>query len=399
MSTKAARNSNQIRRVFAIILMIIALFGSLSFLQKFLCIPYGYDQNRAIMLHKEPANSIDVLLIGSSATYSGFSSVYAYEQFGFTSFPYAIGGSTCTSWKAAVQDALQKQSPQLIVIDVFGGGYDLELIESRNNQLYTILSHTPLSEEKVSTAKQLSEDVSGTSIASLLFPILKYHSSVPSNFRSAIDSIRAYHSGTSKLKGVEIITRKRKLAQVDASSFSDEVVPLDEKTERIILDFMDYCKSKNLKLLFVKYPTVLTANDPDELKVNLKANRILEIARESGFATLNMQKSFHDIGLNEQEDFYNHGHTNTCGQLKVSKFLGEYILANTEIAPSILSESNKKAWDDCIPYYNAYCELAEELMRRKIYVSLGDNPSTTEAIGRILEGESIESIANEYFSD
>jgi len=380
----------------AVASLLFAVFISIAFMQKYLCIPYSLDQNRAIMLHKESRNSIDVLLVGSSATYSGFSSVYAYEKYGFTSFPYAIGGATCTSWKPAVQDALATQSPKLVVVDVFGGGYEPELIDKRNNQFYTIMSHIPMSVDKIETAKALSETVSGTSEFSLMFPFAKYHNSVPSNLRYAGKSWRAFHSNASHLKGVEILTRARKLKNVDSSSFSVETIGLDDKTEKIIRDFIGYCKDKNLKVLFVKYPTVLTENDPDELLVNLRANRILEIAEESGYATLNMQKSFHEIGLVETEDYYNHGHTNTRGQKKITAFLGDYIQNNLNIGPTQLDRQTKTEWDDCILYYDAYCDLCEELINQKKEVSLGDSPELIDNLNLILNGANIKDIADTY---
>ena len=97
------------RKVAAVILMVAALLFSVWFMQKFMCIPFSCDEIRIINFHKEPKDSIDVLLVGSSATYSDFSSVYAYEKYGFTSFPYAIGGSTCTMWEPALRDALKTQ--------------------------------------------------------------------------------------------------------------------------------------------------------------------------------------------------------------------------------------------------------------------------------------------------
>lgn len=399
MSDSNAKKTKYFKRIIAIAAMLFSLFISLAFLQKYLCIPYSFDQNRAIMIHKEPKNSIDVLFIGSSATYSGFSSVYAYEKYGFTSFPYAIGGSTCTSWKPAVQDVLATQNPKLIVVDVFGGGYDLDLIETRNNQFYTIMSHMPLSNDKVYTAEYLSKNVNGTSEFSLLFPIAKYHNSIPRNLKSLGDTWTAFHSSPSPLKGVEVITRTRKLKNVEEISFSEDAVPLDKKTESIIRDFIDYCKENELNLLFVKYPTVLTENDPDELLVNLKANRILEIANESGFATLNMQKQFHDIGLIETQDYYNHGHTNTRGQKKITAFLGDYICNNLHIESSKLDGQTADDWNRSILYYNAYCELCEELISQGKSVSLGDCPELIADLEQIINGESVKTIADKYHEE
>ena len=312
-------------RIAAVLLMIAALLFSVWFMQKYMCIPFSDDEIRIINFHKEPKDSIDVLLIGSSATYSDFASAYAYEKYGYTSFPYAIGGATSTMWKPALKDALCSQKPKLVVVDVFGGGYDGDMIDSRNNQLSIVMSHTPFSAEKIETAKEFGKIVDNSSASGFLFPFIKYHNNVPNCIRDLPDRLSLEFAGPSPLKGVSTMTRARQLADVDPSSFSDESMPLDDKSEAVIRDFIAYCKSQDVKVLFVKYPSVLTDNNPDELEVNLRANRILEIAEEEGCDTLNMQKHFHDVGLKEREDFYNHGHTNTRGQKKVTEFLGKYL--------------------------------------------------------------------------
>ena len=362
------------RRTAAVVLMAAALLFSVWFTQKFMCIPFSYDEIRIIDLHKEPENTIDVLLVGSSATYSNFSSVYAYEKFGFTSFPYAIGGSTCTMWKPAVKDALDRQRPELIVVDVFGGGYDRDLIDTRNNQLSIVMSHTAWSEEKVETAKELSGLVERSSAASFLFPFIKYHNNIPACVPSLPDRLRLEASGPCYLKGLNTMTRTRGLRPVDPASFTDESVPLDPKTEEIIVDFIDYCKSEDLEVLFVKYPSVITPYNPDDIEVNLRSNRILEIAEEHGYHSFNMQKHFNDMDLEECLDFYNHGHTNTRGTKKVTAFLGNYLQNEMGIGPSELSEDVRAQWDMSVKYWHAYDALSEEQLMTDAGEKLADSP-------------------------
>ena len=384
------------KRIIAIVLMIVALLSSVWFMQKFMCIPFSYDERRIINIHKEPENTIDVVLVGSSATYAGFSSVYAYEKYGFTSFPYAIGGATCTSWKPAVKDILHTQSPKLVVVDVFGGGYSRDLIDERHNQLSIIMSHTKLSREKVESAKELSTLTDNITPISFLVPFIKYHNNVPSCVRSLPERLRIEFTEASPLKGIDTKTRTRKLKKVDPASFSEDCLELDNKTEEIILDFIDYCKSENIKILFVKYPSVLTNNNPDELEVNLRANSILKLAADSGCYALNMQKDFYEIGLVEKKDYYNHGHTNIRGQRKVTETLGKFIQDEIAINPSVLDESNKRKWDDCIPYYYAYCELAEEMIQNEIHYELGDSPKLVDNLNRMLAGEDVAAVAKSY---
>ena len=387
------------KRAAAVAAMLIAVLVSVALMQYFLCIPDSFDQNRVLMLHREPENSIDVLLIGSSATYSGFSSAYAYEKFGFTSYPYTIGGATCTMWKPALEDALRTQKPKLVVVDVFGGGYERDLIDTRTSQLYIIMNYFPFSKEKISLAKEIAGNVDSASAASMVFPFIKCHTNIPSNIRKISKRLDVERFGPSPLKGIETLTRDRKLAPVEDSSFSEEAEPLDERTEKVILDFIAYCKSQDLDVLFVKYPTVLTENDPDELLVNRRANRILELARDAGYTGLNMQKDFHKIGLKERKDYYNHGHTNTRGQKKVTEHLGEYICSEMGIGPSDLDEAVRAEWDESVRYYDAFCELSEELIHQKKDCSIGESPSLARDLKRIIDGEDVSKIADKYRGD
>jgi len=363
------------RRTAAILLMIAGLLFSVWFMQRFMCIPFSYDEIRTINFHKEPENSIDVLLVGSSATYSDFSSACAYEKFGFTSYPYAIGGATSTMWKPAVQDALDTQRPKLVVVDVFGGAYERDLIDTRSNQLSIVYSHTAFSEEKLESIAESCSLVEDTSEESFLFPFIKYHNNVPACIKDLPDRLVLEISGPSPLKGVNTHTRSRWLMPVDPASFTDETAPLDEKNEKIILDFIEYCKSEDLEVLFVKYPMVLSDDYPEELEMNLRANRILEIARENGCGALNMQKHFNDMHLKELRDFYNHGHANTRGQIKITEFLGRYIQDEMGIGPSELSESDKAAWDEAVVWWNASRDMTLEEIRDNKIEDVGDSPA------------------------
>ena len=382
-------------RIIAASLLVLSIIISVAFMQRFMSIPNSYDEYRMVLFHKEPTESIDVLMIGSSATYSSFSSAYAYEQFGFTSFPYAIRGATCTSWKPSLVDALRTQMPKLIVVDVFGGGYDNDVLRFRNSQLYTIMNYMPLSIEKLHLAEELSVEVDRTSTSSLLFPFIKCHTNVPKNIATLKERLNVERMNTSVLKGIEVDTRTRKLNKVDEASFTDESVPLDKEAEDIILDFIDYCKNENVDVLFVKYPSVLTEQNPSELIVNKRANRILELAEEAGYSTLNMQKEFYTIGLDEETDFYNHGHPNTRGQMKITKYLGSYIKNEKNIEESPLSSSEKSNWDESVIYYKALLELSEELQGMKKTVDFGDSSETTAYLKRIIDGEDIRLVAED----
>ena len=385
MSENKTKKRIYMRRALAIVALVAVLIASLGFMNRFLCIPVTPNQSKVINLHKEPADSIDVLLIGSSATYTNFASAYAYELNGFTSYPYALAGSTCTMWKPALQDALRTQDPKLVVIDAFTGGYEPIEIKTRSNQAYTVMAHMPFSDEKVEIARELSASIDDSSTLSYIIPFLRYHIRVPSNLLKIKDRIEMERYGASPLRGIQNMSYVRKLKKPDEASFSSEAVPLDPDTESIIRNFMDYCKSRDIKVLFVKYPSVLTYEDPEEMLINLRANRILEIADEYGFYTLNLQKSFYEIGFDEKKDFYNHGHANVRGQKKTTAYLANYIQNTLNVEPSELNDDLKAAWDESIAYYHAYYEFSESLIEAGDKRDLWDSPELLQELSGMIQ--------------
>ena len=395
-SERKNKITKYIIRTFATLLMIAAVVCSVLLMQHFLCIPGSYDDNRVLMLHKEPANTIDVLIIGSSATYADYSAAYAYDKYGFTSYPFAISGAPCTNWKPALRDALRTQSPKLVVIDVYGGSYEPEILRTRSSQTYTIMSHQPISMQKIETAKEVSAQVEQTSTASLVMPFLKFHYRVPSNLRNIKKRLAAESYGPSPLKGIETLARAQKFGKIDDSGFSDETIALDSQTEATIREFIEYCKNEDIDLMFVKYPLILRQKDPNEMDVNKRANSILEIAEESGCPALNMQKHFYDIGLDQKSDFYNHGHANLTGQKKITTYLCDFIQDNFDIGPSELDQSSRDEWDKSIVYYEALNKLTEAMIRQDKSKSIGESPLTIEYLDRIIAGEDPDTVATDY---
>ena len=59
----------------------------------------------------EEKNSLDVVFIGASEIYTGFSSVYAYDRYGFTSYPYTTAGCPVLLWRTMAEETLSRQRP------------------------------------------------------------------------------------------------------------------------------------------------------------------------------------------------------------------------------------------------------------------------------------------------
>ena len=373
-----SKTKTYLKRTVAVASLLAIVLSVVAFLQYFLCIPITTDLIRVIQFSKEPEDSIDVLILGSSQSYSGFSSAYAYKKFGYTSYPLVIAGSSCTAWKPALKKALWTQKPKLVVMDVFGGGYKTETVRSRNYPLYMLSNYTPLSMERMETAYEMSVCSDESDVLSYAFPFIKYHTQIPINLRRIQERLAIESYGPSPLKGIETITVAKKYESFDEECFTSEKIALDKGTEDVILDFIDFCHSKDIDILFVKHPYLM--HYPIDFNINKRMNSVLELAESKGCAVLDLEKRFYEIGLDETTDFYNHSHPNVRGQKKITDYLGSYIQNEMNIGPSDLDTDLKKDWDKAADYYEIYCDIAEELIERGKKKTLADSPEMLEMI-------------------
>ena len=379
--TKSETKKNKktyLKRAAAVASMLAIVLSAVSFMSYYLCIPISSDVTRVIQFGKEPENSIDVLLLGSSQTYSGFSSAYAYGKFGYTSYPLVISGSSCTAWKPAVRKALWTQKPKLIVVDTFGGGYDAETVRSRKYPLYMLTNYTPLSWERMETAYEMSVRSDESDALSYAFPFIRYHTKVPASLLTLRERIAIDSYGPSPLKGVETITAAEEFKPLDEKCFTDDKIPLDTNTEEIITDFIDFCSDKDIPVLFVKYPSVMRYEK--DFEANERMNSVLELAESKGCATLDLEKRFSEIGLDEASDYYNRSHPNVRGQKKITEYLGSYIQNEMGIGPSELDASLSEDWDRASAYYEVFCDIAEEMIADGKSSLLSDSPGMLETI-------------------
>ena len=373
-----ANKKTYLIRTIAVASILAVVFSAVSFLQYYLCIPMSTDLTRVIQFGKEPENSIDVLLLGSSQSYSGFSSAYAYGKFGYTSYPLVIAGSSCTAWKPAVQKALWTQKPKLIVVDTFGGGYDAETVRSRKYPLYMLSNYTPLSMERMEAAYEMSVRSDESDMLSYAFPFIRYHTKIPSNLRSIQERMAIDGYGPSPLKGIETITDADEFGKLDEECFSSDKIALDENTEGILVDFIDFCSEKGIPILFVKYPSVMRYTK--DFEANERMNSVLELAESKGCATLDLEKKFYELGLDEDTDYYNRSHPNVRGQKKITEYLGSYIQDEMGIGPSELDDSLSADWDKAAAYYDIMCDIAEEMIVNGEVKTLVDSPELLEMI-------------------
>ena len=105
-------------------IFILVLAVSLSFLSS-LMTPSFLRKNGmtlsgsvcSVSLAHEKRNSIDVLVVGDSESYTSVSPMALWKQYGITSFDVGKAGAKISETKEMLEDALGTQSPQVVLLE------------------------------------------------------------------------------------------------------------------------------------------------------------------------------------------------------------------------------------------------------------------------------------------
>lgn len=295
--------------------------------------------------YQEEENSLDVVLIGASDVYTGYSPAYAYEKYGFTSYSYAIEGNYTGLFINQIKEVLSRQKPKCILIEATGYGNPLS-DKDKEVSLATMRKWTdviPLSLTKINT---INENVESDYL-SYYFPFIIYHGR-PSSLNETKIRYSQLFRGYPYLKGITSTNQKVLSNKIIDVSNDDKTEKINENDERILLDLMDYCKSLDCKVVFARFPHRIT-NDTQYHQFKTQ-NYIKSLANKNGFDFINFDKCFEKIKLLPNNDFYDDSHMNVYGQKKMTEYLGNILQNKYGVKKTNLSDINKAKWETAVKY-------------------------------------------------
>ena len=112
------------------------------------------DGIRVKGFYMEPENSLDMVTIGASETYTSIAPGILWKEYGFTSYNYSVAGSPISIVKSQVKEILANQDPKVIVIEINGTLQDDEY-QINEKRLRKYIDNIPWSENKIETIKEV----------------------------------------------------------------------------------------------------------------------------------------------------------------------------------------------------------------------------------------------------
>ena len=291
---------------------------------------YNYVQQNKFYGMKK--NTVDVLFLGSSHSYCGFSPQEFYDRHGIRS--YNLGSSRQSMWLSYywLKEALKTQNPKIVVLEVF------YIIKENGDEpsVQKALSHMKWSSNKVDAVHTAISQFPELSFKSFLFPNIRFHDRwnqlteedylLPELRRT--DALKGHAPTFERIGENKYTMIKGDHSEEEAENEHDISFRPESSEEAIFPDLsVEYldkiaslCKDRGITLVLVKNPTS---------GWSVKAHNALETyAKNNGlpFYDLNVSDYYMAMDYDFGTDNRDGGHANIWGAEKIADLMGEILL-------------------------------------------------------------------------
>lgn len=374
-----------IGRTLKILSLLLCLLVSLGFLQS-----YFFRANDTI-LHKvdsfflEEPNSLDIVFIGSSELTTGFFPGYAYQKHGLTSGQIAMNRNPITLYKPQLIDALNTQSPQMIVIELSGCFFETNEDLYKEPQLRPYLTPMPFSKNKLETINSL---VPKEDRLSYIFPFIKYHGCW-SDWETCVSQCRQKITtqivGYEYLRGISTTTARDITPKSPEFKEDGSVKKITSDAERYLMELLQYLKSENIEnVLFVRYP-FKRADDSlygiEYVTTQYQmSNYVSKIVEDAGFDYLDLGNKVDEIGLDYISDFHNGFHMNVYGAQKTTDYLCQVLTERYGVKNRSLPQKQKEEWELSAQYTETLMDYCKECIENGEEYSFYQSPELIDLL-------------------
>lgn len=342
------KNITNIIKAIGFITLFVVLFTFLSTVFTYVSNTSedGMENRISRAYRGEDKNSIDIMLLGNSDIYRGFSPVDLYHETKITSAIAGQPGATIDKVYESVKDILKYQKPKIMVLetDCMFSAKDSEAeanAASKEKRKSLVSDSVP---DMLSFFKKLQNAAKNgdniiLSAVNYYFPLIKYHD----NWNKLTFSAFTKPSGSFYKFSNKGMAYSAAVKPFDASidymkkNYGGKA-KLTSRTSGIFNDIYEICKENDIELVLMTVPSANSWN-------NGKSAEIQKLADKYGL-------KYYDYNIKYPEGFdwahhTNDGgnHLNYAGALTVTSDFGSKLKKDMHIAATQLSEKQKNQWE------------------------------------------------------
>ena len=284
------RDRRERRNRVAFFVILLLLFGMISLkidnslLSSDSIVP-SRDKNM-YRVRREPKDSLDVIIVGDSLTYSSVSPLQLWKAHGFTSYVCGQWGQKIIETEDMLKTALRKQKPRVVILEtdvLFRAQMDARHL---NDGIETGLKY--------------------------YMPVFRGHDIWKSLVMKKEYKLENY-------KGFVLRTDVKPYEKGDYMKKNKKDVKLQDTVLTHMENIINLCEKSGAELVLLGTPSPLNYSYS-------RSKSVSEYAREKSLVWLDMNYLLKEIGINWKTDSLDEGdHLNFSGAEKVTKYLGKYL--------------------------------------------------------------------------
>ena len=306
-----------ILRVLSFFLFLLILLFSIIQIQSVFTIDYAKCHEHLKDFGLEKKGSIDAVYIGGSDVHSFWSPLLGWKYYGITVWNYSVDSIPVKCIKNLLVEARKTQPDALYIFNI--STFKKDSTQSDMASIHRAIDLLPLSFNKIDCIRRLTTKDNYTSLEDAIeyaFPIIRFHSRWDSlNHFSYEIKDRDYKSSLHVSEFYSLVEDVSDIIEVynDYSRVPEDVMST-------FIELLEYCSKEKVKVLFVKVPQ---AADRDQQG---RMNELEEIATARGFNVVDLLEKYETLAIDLHSDFYNFMHTNIHGAIKITRYLGDYLV-------------------------------------------------------------------------
>ncbi len=296
--------------------------------------------------YTEPEDSLDVVLVGASEVYAGYSPTEAWKEHGYTSYDLASAGVPGNLYKSMLKEVMRSQKPKVVVFEINGFLYNENYFKD-SGSLHKYIDNMKISQNWIDTIREvIPEEEQGYYFS----PLSTYHDNWKNPkgaIKSVVTKVLIRLHGRSNLKGLATFSQYRNSKD---KLTVDSGIMLTEQGKEYLEELCRTCQEEGVEnVLFVRFPHLREVENKDVFP------KVEEIVKSYGYDFLNVT-DYESLGLDKDHDFYNKDHMNYYGMRKFTTYFGEYLTQNYDL-PVQHDEAVEEEWAACT-------EKADEIFRQ-----------------------------------
>ncbi|MCI1305088.1 MAG: hypothetical protein LKG40_02540 [Lachnospiraceae bacterium] len=301
--------------VFVCGLIVLLLAASFLFMPKNNMKEFGMEEVSANGILGEKENTVDVLVVGDSESYSAVTPMQIWKEQGYTAYVCGSSGQTLDYSMTMIRRAFEKQKPKLVFLET--------------DAIY----------RKVSKSGALL-----TKLGNYL-SVFRYHNRWKSLSWNDLKG-HAEFTWTDDYKGYTYSSAVAPCKNKEYMIPSDSAEGIPELNRLYVREIRNYCEENGAKLVFLSTPSPVNWNYE-------RHNGIAALAGELSCDYIDLNLQNEQLQIDWSKDTRDKGdHLNHNGAVKATHYLADY-LNQTNLLTDHREDSEYEKWNEAFKRYEA----------------------------------------------